>query len=151
MAGKQGSLISPAHFRRFITPRYRKIIDMAKRRGVRIASVDSDGLMHGLTPLFREAGFNHIFPYEVQAGNDLAMLLRTYPDICLAGHIDKRAMARDRKAMDDEIERIRGLLPLGRFLPCFDHLIPPDVPWENYQYMVRRWKQLIGKQDTEGG
>ncbi|MEK7474900.1 MAG: uroporphyrinogen decarboxylase family protein [Candidatus Coatesbacteria bacterium] len=145
MAGKNGSLISPAMFRRFITPRYTKILTMAKRRGVRIASMDSDGLMHQLTPLFRECGFNLVYPNEVQAGNDLATMLKLYPDIVLGGHIDKRAMARNEAAMDAEIERIRGLLPQGRFLPYFDHVTPPDVPWDNYCYMVRRWKELVGK------
>ncbi len=147
MAGKNGSLISPAFFRRFITPRYTKILTMAKKRGLRIASMDSDGLMHGLTPLFRECGFNWILPNEVQAGNDLAMMLKLYPDICLAGHIDKRAMSKDKAAMDAEIERIRALLPLGRFLPYYDHLIPPDVSWDNYCYMTRRWKELVGKEN----
>jgi len=147
MAGKQGSLISPAFFRRFITPRYTKILTVAKKRGVRIAAVDSDGLMHGLNPLFRECGFNLLYPNEVQAGNDLAAQLNLYPDICLGGHIDKRAMSKDNKAMDAEIERIRGLLPQGRFLPFFDHVIPPDVPWENYCYMVRRWKEMVEKKE----
>jgi hypothetical protein len=34
----------------------------------------------------------------------------------------------------------------GRFIPHMDHAIPPDVPWDNYQYMVWRWKELTGKE-----
>lgn len=147
MAGKQGSLISPAMFRRFMTPHYRRLTDLARRHGVRLITVDSDGNMHGLTPLFIEAGVPNIHPYEVQAGNDIPALLRQHPDLYAMGGMDKRAMAADRRAMDAEIERVRAMLPLGRYLPFPDHLIPPDVSWENYQYFVWRWKEMIGKKD----
>jgi uroporphyrinogen decarboxylase len=147
MAGKNGSLISPVHFRKYMTPHYQRIARLARKHGVKIISVDSDGYMHGLTPLFIEAGMNHIFPYEVQAGNDLALMMRQYPDLMVGGHIDKRAMIRGGKDTDAEIARIRGLLKLGRFLPYLDHLSPPDVSWANYQDLVWKWKELTGKKD----
>jgi hypothetical protein len=34
MAGKQGSLISPAHFREFLAPRYRELVGFAREAGV---------------------------------------------------------------------------------------------------------------------
>ncbi len=147
MASKKGSLISPAMFRRFITPYYRRIMDLADRHRAAIKLVDSDGNMHQLTPLFLEAGLNGIYPYEVQAGNDVLSLLEAHPELRALGHIDKRAMARDKAAMDAEIERVREILAVGRFIPHFDHAIPPDVSWESYQYMVWRWKELTGKAD----
>ncbi len=145
MAYKSGSLISPRHFRRFLTPRYRKIMDFARNRGAKLAMVDSDGLMHQLTGLFLEAGIDNILPYEVQAGNDVSMLLKRHPGLCAWGHIDKRAMAKGRPTMDAEIKRLAALLPLGRFIPHMDHAVPPDVSWENYRYMVWRWKEFTGK------
>ena len=147
MAGKQGSLISPQMFRRFLTPYYRKLIDLGKRHGIELFSVDSDGLMHELTGLFVEAGVNMIYPYEVQAGNVIPSLLKEYPDFCALGGMDKRAMAVDKSAIDTEIERIAGLLELDRFIPFPDHMIPSDISWENYQYFVWRWKELIGKKN----
>jgi uroporphyrinogen decarboxylase len=145
MAGKQGSLISPAMFRRFMTPHYQRLTNLAGRRGVRLFTIDSDGNMHGLTPLFLEAGVPVIYPYEVQAGNDIPRLLAAHPDLRAMGGMDKRAMAAGRKAIDAEMERIRAMLPLRRYLPFPDHLIPPDVSWDNYQYFVWRWKEIIGK------
>jgi len=147
MASRQGSLISPAMFRRLLTPYYRKLMDLATAHGVTVRCVDSDGLMHELTPLFLEAGINVIFPYEVQAGNDLRRLLGKHPELRAFGHMDKRVMARDRAAMDGELERVKAVLTLGRYVPWPDHLIPPDVSWENYQYFVWRWKELTGKRD----
>jgi uroporphyrinogen decarboxylase len=146
MAGKQGAMISPAMFRRFMTPHYRRLTELARRHGVKILSVDSDGNMHGLTPLFIEAGVPVIYPYEVQAGNDLPRLVAEHPGLYAMGGMDKRAMASGRRAIDAEMRRVRAMLPLGRCLPFPDHLIPPDVPWENYQHFVWRWKEMIGKQ-----
>jgi uroporphyrinogen decarboxylase len=147
MASKHGSLISPAMFRRFLTPYYRKLTDLARRHGVTIRTVDSDGYMHELTPLFLKAGINVILPYEVQAGNDVAPLLKEHAGLCAFGHMDKRAMARGKSAMDAEIERVKAIVPLGRYVPFPDHLIPPDVSWEDYRYFVWRWKELTGKAD----
>ncbi len=147
MAGKNGSLISPAMFRRFLTPYYSRIMGIAAARGTTIRLVDSDGYMHGLTPLFLEAGMTGLYPYEVQAGNDLVFLLTQHPNLRALGHIDKRAMAKGTDAMDAEVERLMPILETGRFIPHMDHSVPPDVSWENYQYMVWRWKELVGKTD----
>jgi len=145
MAGKQGSLISPAMFRRFMTPHYRRLTDLARRHGVQLLTVDSDGNMHGLTPLFLEAGVPVLYPYEVQAGNDIPRLIAGYPDLRAMGGMDKRCMITGRRAIDAEMKRLRPMLASGRHIPFPDHLIPPDVPWDHYQYFVWRWKEMIGK------
>jgi uroporphyrinogen decarboxylase len=147
MAGKTGSLISPRMFRRFLTPYYRRLIDLGKSHGVRVISVDSDGLINELTGLFVEAGVNAPFPYEVQAGNDIPSLLRKYPTLCAQGGMDKRAMAKGKSATDKEIVRVKKIVDMGRYIPFPDHLIPADVSWENYQYFVWRWKEMTGKTD----
>jgi hypothetical protein len=145
MAGKQGSLISPTMFRRFLTPYYAELSALARSHGVTMVSVDSDGFIHELTGLFLDAGVNVIMPFEVQAGNDLPAMLAAHPTLIAFGGMDKRCMAADAEAMDREIERIRSILPSRRYVPYPDHLIPADVSWKNYQYFVWRWKELIGK------
>ncbi len=145
MAGKQGSLISPGMFRRFLTPNYRKLTELAQKHGVKITSVDSDGLMHELTGLFIEAGITTIYPYEVQAGNDIPCLLKKHPQLRAMGGIDKRALSKGKDAIDMEIERVSSMVKLGRYIPFIDHLIPSDISWQNYRYFVWRWKELTGK------
>jgi len=145
MAGKQGSLISPAMFRRYMTPNYRRLTDLAAQGGVKICSVDSDGFMHELTGLFIEAGVTTIYPYEVQAGNEIPHLLNRHPELRAMGGIDKRALSEGKKAIDAEIERVSSLVKLGRYIPFIDHLIPSDVSWQDYQYFVWRWKEMTGK------
>jgi uroporphyrinogen decarboxylase len=147
MAGKQGSLISPKMFRRFLSPYYKKLIHLGKKHGLKIFSVDSDGNLHELTELFIETGINAPYPYEVAAGNDIPYLLSKYPGFCALGGMDKRAMAKDKAAIDAEMERIKPIIATGRYIPYPDHLIPADVSWENYQYFVWRWKEITGKKD----
>jgi hypothetical protein len=34
------------------------------------------------------------------------------------------------------------MIALGRYIPGFDHLIPPDVPWENMKYAAERIREV---------
>ncbi len=110
MAGEQGSMISQAMFRRYMTPFYRLLIGLAKSHGVPIASVDTDGFAEDLAPLFEEAGIDSMWPWEVQTGNDLRRARAAHRTMAFAGGMDKRAMAKGREAMDVEIRRVGNVL-----------------------------------------
>jgi uroporphyrinogen decarboxylase len=79
MSYKNGPLISPAMFREFMTPCYRRITGFLKERGVEVIVVDSDGNMDELIPLFLEAGLTGVLPIEARAGNDMVDIRRKYP------------------------------------------------------------------------
>jgi uroporphyrinogen decarboxylase len=81
-------------------------------------------------------------PFEVQAGNDLFDYRRRYPTLGIMGGLDKRALARGRTEIDAEVETARRMIALGRYVPGFDHLIPPDVPWENMKYAAERIRHV---------
>lgn len=142
MAGRQGSLISPAMIEEFMMPCYDRVADFAARHGVRVVSVDSDGQCSELVEVMTRHGVNMMLPFEVQAGNDILEYREAYPELGITGGLDKRALATGRDAIDREIERCARMLERGRYVPGFDHLIPPDVPWENYIYAARRIKSL---------
>lgn len=142
MSGRQGSLLSPAMVEQFMMPCYDRIADFCRARGVRIMSVDTDGLCDQLADVFVRHGVNMMFPFEVQAGNDVREYRRRLGQLGIMGGLDKRAIARDRQAVDAEIDRAAETLKLGRYVPGFDHLIPPDVPWELFAYAAGRLKEL---------
>ncbi len=142
MSGRQGSLISPAMVRDFMLPQYERIGQFARAHGVRVVSVDTDGDCSELVPLMMERGVNMFFPFEVQAGNDIRAYRRRYPALGIAGGLDKRALAGTRSQIDGEVERAAEMVRHGRYIPGFDHLIPPDVPWENYRYAAERLKAV---------
>jgi uroporphyrinogen decarboxylase len=58
--------------------------------------------------------------------------------------LDKRALAQSRAAVEIEVERAARMVALGRYLPGFDHLIPPDVPWDNFRYAAERMRAVCG-------
>jgi uroporphyrinogen decarboxylase len=142
MSGRQGSLISPAMVRHFMMPCYDRIADFARRAGVRLVSVDTDGDCRELVPVFMEHGVNVVLPFEVQAGNDVRLYRRDYPTLGIWGGLDKRALAAGKAEIDVEVAKAKEMICGGRYLPSFDHLIPPDVPWGNFRYAVERLREL---------
>lgn len=142
MSGRDGPLISPQMVRRFMMPCYDRIAEFARAVGVRIISVDTDGDCGLLVPIFMEHGVNMMFPFEVQAGNDIEDLRRRYPTLGIVGGLDKRALAGSRDEIDREIDRAERMVRMGRYIPGFDHLIPPDVPWDNFRYAADRMREV---------
>jgi hypothetical protein len=134
MSGRQGSLVSPAVFREFMLPAYRRMTGFLRQRGIAHLVVDTDGWVEELVPLFLEAGITGMYPFEVQAGNDIREYRARYPRLQILGGIDKRALASGRAAIDGEIAKAAAMLAQGGFVPFADHLIPPDVSWDNFVY-----------------
>jgi hypothetical protein len=143
MCYKAGPLISPRLFREFMSPRYRRICDVARSRGVEVIMVDSDGDVRQLIPLWLDAGLTGVYPLEVQAGMDVAEVMREYPGIMLRGGCDKRALAKGRKEIDAELKRTLPLVEQGRYLHALDHAVPPDVPYANMLYYWDTKKRML--------
>jgi len=142
MAGKQGSLISPAMVNEFMMPCYDRIAAFARRHGVRVVSVDTDGDCQQLVPVMIQHGVNMMFPFEVQAGCDIRVYRAQYPELGIMHGLDKRALALTHAAVDRELDKAREMVRAGRYIPGFDHLIPPDASWDNFQYAANQIKEM---------
>ena len=144
MSGKTGPLISPAMFREFIKPNYLKIVDFANQNNIPVISVDTDGNMDIMMPLLEESGINFVFPFEVQAGCDIVEYRKEFPGISIHGGIDKRKIALGRDETDKELDRINELFNKSGYIPALDHLVPPDISYNDFCYFTDRLKQMIG-------
>lgn len=142
MSGKQGSLISPVIVEKFMMPCYDRIVEFGKSAGVRIVSVDTDGDCSELVPIMMAHGVNMMFPFEVQAGNDICQYRQMYPELGIIGGLDKRALVQGKEAIDIEVEKAEQVCKMGRYVPAFDHVIPPDVPWESFCYAAERIREV---------
>lgn len=142
MAGRQGLLISPAMVEEFMMPCYDRIAAFARRLGVRVVSVDTDGDCSQLVPVMMRHGINMMFPFEVQAGNDIREYRRRYPALGIMHGLDKRALAGTRAEVDREVQKAREMVRQGRYVPGFDHLIPPDAGWENFKYAAEQLREV---------
>jgi len=144
MAGKQGSLISMAMVEEFMMPQYDRIAAFAREHNVPIISVDSDGLVDELVPTMMKHGVNAYLPFEVQAGNDIEAYRDKYPTLGIEGGLDKNALAKTKKDIDRELAKAERVLAKGGYVPGADHLIPPNVPWENWKYYCEQLRRIIG-------
>ena len=67
-------------------------------------------------------------------------------DLALSGGVDKRELAKDKKAIEKEVERILPLIEQGGYIPTVDHTVPPDVSYDNFMYYMEiKMKALQGE------
>lgn len=146
MAYKEHSMISPGMVREFLFPAYIRWIPELRKSGCPIISMDSDGYIGELIPLWIEAGFNCCTPVEVAAGNDIVEFRRRFgKSMAYIGGIDKRAIAKGGKEMEREVLRVvPPLLKDGGYIPSCDHGVPPDISWQNFIDYTRLLAKLTG-------
>jgi hypothetical protein len=143
MGYKAGPLVSPRMARQYMLPRYRRVVDYLRGRGVKYIGLDSDGQVDSLIPVWLEAGLNFLYPFEVQAGMDVLEVRRKYgKDLRIWGGVDKRALAIGPEAIETELRRLQPLIQEGGYIPHTDHSCPPDISFENYGYYMRRLSEI---------
>lgn len=144
MSGRQGSLISMKMVEEFMMPHYDRVAQFARRKGIPLLSVDTDGRVDELLPVFMRHGVNALLPFEAQAGNDVEEFGRQYPELGIMGGLDKNALAKGKAEIHAQLDRAERMLARGRYIAGFDHSIPPNVPWDNFRYFVENLKKIIG-------
>ncbi len=142
---KSGPLVRPSVFEEYVAPWYKKITDLLKAHGVDIVSVDCDGKIDELVPIWLKNGVNTMFPIEVGTwGASFDRWRNKYgSELRGVGGMDKRVFALDYSAVDAEIERLKPIVDMGGYIPCPDHRIPPDAIWENVQYYCERFRRAF--------
>jgi len=142
---KSGPLIHPKVFRAKVGPHYKRITDLLHQYGIDIVSLDCDGLIDALVPIWLENGVNTMFPIEVGTWKASIQPWRERYGRALlgVGGVDKKVFARDRAAIDAEVERLKPLVDLGGYIPCIDHRFPPDAKWENIQYYCEKMREAF--------
>jgi len=144
MSGRQGSLISMQMVEDFMMPHYDRIMAFAREHDIPIVSVDSDGLVDALVPKMIEHGINMYFPFEVQAGNNIERYRDRHPKLGIMGGLDKNALARGREEIDAELAKAERMVAKDGYIPGCDHLIPPNVPWDNWNYFNEELRRICG-------
>lgn len=143
---KNGPLVNPQVFMEKVGPHYKRITDLLKKHDIGIVSLDCDGLIDSLIPIWFENGVNTMFPIEVGTWNaSIAPWRSQYgKELRGVGGMDKKVFAYDKAAIDAEVERSKPLVELGGYIPCPDHRIAPDAEWENVQYYCDRMRKIFG-------
>jgi uroporphyrinogen decarboxylase len=149
MSYKNGPLISPQMVEEFLIPYNTELIQQLKQLGYKLFMWDSDGDPRKIIPSFVGAGINAFLPCEINSGVEPLELQKKYgKTLSLCGGIDKRALARSKSNIHEEVMRkVPELLRHGGYVPAIDHGIPNDVPFENYCYFLELVRNL-GKEIT---
>ena len=132
---KTGPLMSPAAFREFLVPEFRKITDVLKAYGVPVIMIHTDGDCRPLLPLFVEAGANGVHPFEVTNGQDIVEVRDAFPDMLIFGGIDAE--------LDDKLP---VMLKHGGYCPYLDHAVDPTISLANFTYYRHRLREIVERE-----
>ncbi len=150
MCYRSGCIISPKTFREYLTPRYKRITDLLAKAGCDVVIVDSDGNIMDVIDCWLDGGVNCMFPVEVAAGSDPLEIRRRWGrKVLMLGGFNKRVLTQGPQAIDAELNRIKDAVLEGGWIPHVDHRVPPDVPFENYLYYLKRKREIFGIPEPE--
>ncbi|MEI8242641.1 MAG: uroporphyrinogen decarboxylase family protein [bacterium] len=137
LAFKNGPFFSPAMFEEFYLPYYRRVVDGARRHGIQLFFLDTDGNFDALAPQMLDLGMNIFSPMEVAAGMDPVALRAKYGrSFRMMGGVDKRIVAAGKEAIRKELERLFPLVCEGGYIPSIDHSVSSDISWDNFRYYL---------------
>lgn len=141
---KSGPLISPDMVRAYFFPYYQQLIANVRARQIDkkrhlFIQIDTDGNAVPVIDLYKEIGMDYMSPFEVASGCDVVAIRKEHPHLLMRGGFDKRILAQSKEAIDREIDRIIPFMKeQGGYIPSCDHLVPIEVPFENYSHYRKR-------------
>ena len=86
-----------------------------------------------------------IYPFEVNCGMDIVKVRQQYPRLQIMGGIPKSEIAKGRTRIDEILKPVEGVLRTGGYVPFGDHLVPPDVSFEDFSYYRARLNEIIDR------
>ncbi|MFQ9800423.1 MAG: hypothetical protein ACLR23_17595 [Clostridia bacterium] len=137
---KNGPLVIPSVFAEKVGPHYKKITELLREYAIDIVSLDCDGQIDALIPIWLENGVNTMFPIEVGTwGASIAPWREKYGNaIRGVGGMNKTVFAQDYAAVDREVERLKPLVALGDTSPVWIIGYRPMRNGKMYSIIVSR-------------
>jgi len=145
---KNGPIVSPAMFERYVVPRYQRITALLRRHGIDVIMTDCDGNILPIVDQFLAGGINCMFPLEVAGGSDPVAIRQKYGRrVLLHGGVDKMPLIKGGRAIEKELLRLKPVVDEGGFIPHVDHRCPADVTLENYKLYLRLKGEIFNAGD----
>jgi len=142
---KNGPVLSPAMFDRWIVPRYQRITGLLRDYGVDICWTDCDGNIMPILDQFLAGGINCMFPLEVAGGTDPVAIRAKYGrKVLLHGGVDKMQLIKGPRAIERELLRLKPVVDEGGFIPHVDHRCPSNVTLKDYRFYLKMKRELFG-------
>lgn len=134
-----GTLVSPAVYRKYLFPWYRKIAEIARGAGVPLI-FHSDGDLRSILPDLVDIGFNAIQPIEPNAMDIRELKLQYGHRLCLVGNIDlgyTLTLGSPEEVREEVRQRIQDVAPGGGYCLGSSNTVTNYVPLANFRAMVK--------------
>jgi len=139
LASEHTTIMSPAHFREYIKPYYREIVEHIHRQGGRIIK-HSDGNIWPILDDLVEVGFDGLHPIQPQCMDIAEVKKHLAGRACLLGNIDCRNLlvfGSEGEVEEAVRETIARAAPGGSYILTSSNSIHPGCKPENFVAMVR--------------
>ncbi len=139
LAGEYTTIMSPKHYREFIKPYHKEIVDHAHKKGLKIIK-HTDGNVWPILDDFLEVGFDGFHPIQPQCMDIGEVKAYLAGKMCVMGNIDCRDLL--VSGTEEEVEQtvketIEKAATGGGYIISSSNSIHPNVKPENYITMVR--------------
>jgi uroporphyrinogen decarboxylase len=139
LAEERMTLMSPRHYREYVKPYEKELVDRAHRRGLKIVK-HSDGNIWAILDDLLELGFDGIHPIQPQCMDIAEVKRHVAGKACVLGNIDCRTLL--PSGTPDEVARsvretIARVAPGGGYILGSSNTIHPACKAENVIAMVR--------------
>ena len=139
LAGEKTLLMSPKHFREFVKPYEKELVEHSHRRGLKIVK-HSDGNMWPILDDIMEVGFDGFHPIQPQCMDIGEVKRHVAGKVCLLGNIDCGDLL--PFGTEDEVDKsvketIAKAAPGGGYIISSSNTIHPACKAENYIAMVK--------------
>jgi len=71
---------------------------------------------------------------------------KDYHNLQIFGGINKNELANNKDSINKELLKVKKMIKFGGYVPYADHLIPPNVSWENFKYYREKLKEIINNE-----
>jgi hypothetical protein len=143
MAYNKASLVSPSFVKKYMVPRYKRVVEVLKENKVDALILDCDGNIDELMPIWVDCGINAIYPIERAAGMDpLKMRKQFGKNLVIIGGIDKRELAKGKSEIDRQVQMVKELIKYSGYMVNCDHHITPDISYQNIVYFINEVRKL---------
>ena len=137
------TLMSPAHYRRFVKPYHQETVALAHARGVPIIK-HSDGNLWPILDDLIEVGFDGIHPIQPQCMDIGEVKRHLAGRACVLGNIDCMHLlpfGSEEEVVQSVKETLAKAAPGGGYIASSSNSIHPGCRPENYVAMVRAVKK----------
>lgn len=138
LAGEESTLMSPEHYREYIKPYHKILVDHAHKKGLKIVK-HSDGNIWPILDDFIEVGFDGVHPIQPQCMDIGEVKKYLAGKACILGNIDCRNLLPfgTREEVEEAVkETIKKAAYGGGYIISSSNSIHPGVKPENYIAMI---------------